>query len=86
LARELLLNVPQGVIILAAEVTDWLTLGGAMHDAVKSAVDLVADLVAEVMHNEQPADAHHNQDSGDGFGRAIAAVTARWGAKRFVVI
>jgi len=86
LARELLLIVAQDVTILAVEVTDCLTLGGAMHEAVKSAGELVADIVAEIAHLGQPVEAHHNEDSGDGLGRAIATVTARWGAKRLVVI
>jgi hydrogenase maturation protease len=86
LARKLLLNVPQDVIILAVEVTDCLTLGGAMHHAVKSAVELVTDMVAEIAHLGQPVEAHHNEYSGDGFGRAIATVTARWGKNRLVVI
>jgi Ni,Fe-hydrogenase maturation factor len=86
LARELLLNVPKDVIILAVEAADCLTLGGAMHDAVKSAVELVTDLVAEIVHNGMLAGTHHDEDSGDGFSRAIATVTARWGAKRLVVI
>jgi hypothetical protein len=85
LARELLLNVPKDIIILAVEAADCLTLGGAMHDAVKSTVGLVTDLVAEIVHNWQPAGAHHDEDSGDGLRRAIATVTARWGAKRLVV-
>jgi hydrogenase maturation protease len=86
LAKELLLNVPKDVIILAVEAADCLTLGGEMHDAVKSAVGLVADLVAEIAHNWEAADAPHAQDSGDGLRRAIATVTARWGSKRLVVI
>ncbi len=57
-----------------------------MHDAVKSAVELVADMVAEFAHLGQPVEAHHIEDSGDGFGRAIATATARRGEKRFVVI
>jgi hydrogenase maturation protease len=86
LARELLLNVPKDVIILAVEAADCLTLGGAMHDAVKSAVELVADMVSEIVHGKEPAGAHYDEDSGDGFRRAIATVTARWGAKRLMVI
>ena len=86
LAKELLLNVPKDVIILAVEAADCLTLGGKMHDAVKSAVGLVADLVAEIAQNWKPADAHHDQDSGDGLRRAIATVSARWGSERLVVI
>ena len=78
--------MPQDVIILAVEVTDCLTLGGAMHDAVESAVERVTDIVAEIAHLGQPVEAHHIEDSGDGFRRAIATVTARWGAKRLVVI
>ncbi len=86
LARELLLTVPKDVIILAVEAADCLTLGGKMHDGVKSAVQMAADLVAEITHNWTPANAHHDKDSGDGLTRAIAAVSARWGSERFVVI
>ena len=86
LARELLLSVPKDVIILAVEAVDCLALGGAMHDAVRSAVEVATDLVAEIALIRQPAGTHHDEDSGDGFGRAIATVTARWGAKRLVVI
>ena len=85
LAKELLLNVPKDVIILAVEAADCLTLGGKMHDAVKSAVGLVVDLVAEIATDSKPAEAH-NKDSGDGFTRAIATVSARWGSDRLVVI
>ncbi len=86
LAKELLLNVPKDVIILAVEAADCLTLGGKMHDAVKSAVGLVVDLVAEIAQNWKPADVRHDKDSGDGLRRAIAAVSARWGSERLVVI
>jgi len=86
LAKELLLNVPQEVIILAVEAADCLTLGGEMHEAVKSAVGLVADLVAEIAAHWNPSDAQHPEGSGDGLGRAIAAVSSRWGSERFVVI
>ena len=86
MASELLLNVLKDVIILAVEAADCLTLGGAMDDAVESAANVVAELVAEIALLGQPAGMHHDEDSGDGFGRAIATATARWGAKRFVVI
>jgi hydrogenase maturation protease len=86
LAKELLLNVPKDVIILAVEAADCLTLGGKMHEAVKSAVGLTADLVAEIARNWKPADAHQDKDSGDGLSRAIATVSARWGSERLVVI
>ena len=86
MAKELLLNVPKDVIILAVEAADCLTLGGKMHDAVKSAVGLVVDLVAEIAQNWKPAGAHQDKDSGDGLRRAIAAVSARWGSERLVVI
>lgn len=85
LARELLLNVPKDVIILAVEAADCLTLGGKMHDAVKSTVGLVVDLVAEITQNWKPAEAH-DKVSGDGLKRAIATVSARWGSERLVVI
>ena len=85
LAKELLLNVPKDVIILAVEAVDCLTLGGKMHDAVKSSVGLVADLVGEIVHNLRPAGAP-DSDSVDGLTRAIATVSARWGSDRLVVI
>jgi hydrogenase maturation protease len=86
LARELLPNVPKDVIILAVEAADCLTLGGKMHEAVKSAVGLVADLVAELALNWMPAGSQQDQFSGDGLMRAIAVVSARWGSERLVVI
>jgi len=86
LAKELLLNVPKDVIILAVEAADCLTLGGKMNDGVKSAVGLVADLVAEIAHNWKPAGALPGEDSADGLRRAIMTVSARWGSERLVVI
>jgi hydrogenase maturation protease len=86
LARELLLNVPKEVIILAVEAADCLTLGGKMHDAVKSTVGLVVELVTEIEQGVKPTDVNQNQDSGDGLRRAIAVVSARWGSDRLVVI
>ena len=86
LARELLLNVPKEVIILAVEAADCLTLGGKMHDAVQSAVGLVVELVAEIAQGVNRVDVNQNQDSGDGLKRAIAVVSARWGSDRLVVI
>jgi hypothetical protein len=86
LAKELLLNVPNDVTIMAVEAADCLTLGGKMHDAVKSAVGLVADLVAELVQDFEPVGAHPDEDSGDGLRRAIAVVSARWGSDRLVVI
>jgi hydrogenase maturation protease len=85
LAKELLLNVPKDVIILAVEAADCLTLGGTMHDAVKSAVGLVVELVAEIVQNWKLAEAH-DEDSADALRRAIATVSARWGSERLVVI
>jgi len=86
LAKQLLLNVPKDIIILAVEAADCLTLGGKMHDAVKSAVGLVTELVAEIAQRWEPAGAHDDEDSADGLRRAIATVSARWGKERFVVI
>jgi hydrogenase maturation protease len=85
LARELLLNVPKDVIILAVEAADCLTLGGKMHDAVKSTVGLVVELVAEIVNNWKPVDAQQ-EVSTDGLRRAIDTVSARWGSERLVVI
>jgi hydrogenase maturation protease len=84
LARKLLLSVPEEVMILAVEAADCLTLGGSMHDAVKSAVGPVSDLVAELASRWRLA-GDHAQDSGDGFRGAIATVSARWGSERLVV-
>jgi Ni,Fe-hydrogenase maturation factor len=86
LAKELLLIVPKDVFILVVEAADCLTLGGAMGDAVKSAVELVRDLVAVLFHCGASSGMRRDADSGDGFRRAIATVTARWGAIRLVVI
>lgn len=85
LARELLLNVPNDVVILAVEAADCLTLGGTMHPAVKSAVGLVAELVAEIAQHSKSAAALRDGDSGDGFRGAIATVSSRWGTDRFLV-
>jgi hydrogenase maturation protease len=85
LARELLLNVPKDVIILAVEAADCLTLGGEMHHEVKSTVALVVDLVAEIVHNSKPTDAH-DDDFAEGLRQAIATVSARWGSERLVVV
>jgi hypothetical protein len=57
-----------------------------MHNAVNSAVGLVRDLLAEKAHNWKPSGTRHEEDSGDGLGRAIATVSARWGSERLVVI
>lgn len=86
LARKLLLNVPAEVIILAVEAADCLTLGGKMHDAVRSAIEMVADLVAEVARNWKSADLNGSGDSGDSLGRVLGTVPARWGSERLVVI
>ena len=86
LAKELLLNIPEEVIILAVEAADCLTIGGKMHDAVKCAVGLVVDLVAEIAQNCESVDVRYYKDSGDGLKRAIATVSARWGTERLVVI
>ncbi len=64
LAKELLLNVPKDVIILAVEAADCLTLGGKMNEAVRSAVGLVADLVAEIAQNWKPAEAQEGDIAG----------------------
>ena len=50
LAKELLFNVPNDVVILAVEAADCFTLGGKMHDAVRSAAEVTADLAAEIAH------------------------------------
>lgn len=86
LAKELLLDVPKDVIILAVEAADCLTLGGKMHEAVKSAVGLVADLVAEIAQSCQAPGARQDEVGGDGLRRAIETVSARWGSERLVVI
>ena len=46
-ARELLLPVPEEVVILAVEVADTTNLGGRMHPAVEAAVPRVARLAMD---------------------------------------
>jgi len=48
LARILRLPAQQEVVILAVEASDCITVGGAMHPAVRAAVSLVVDLVASL--------------------------------------
>ena len=86
LAKKLLHNVPQEVFILAVEAADCLTLGGEMHAAVKSAVELVAELVQQIVQDWKPFSPEHGQDSADVLKRAVATVSARWGPERLVVI
>lgn len=45
LARKLGLPTPEEVTIIAAEAADCLTVGGAMHPAVRAAVPKVAQLI-----------------------------------------
>ena len=85
LAKELLLNVPEAVIILAVEAADCLTLGGKMHADVRAAVELAVDFVRAISFECKTAGVRLDKVSGDGFARAIATVTARWGSERFVV-
>lgn len=47
LARKLGLQTPNQVVLLAVEPADCLTVGGAMHPAVKAAVPRVVRLVRE---------------------------------------
>ena len=86
LAKQLLHNVPNDVVILAVEVADCLTLGGEMDGRVKSAVDVVCSLVAELAGSISAKGEQQDQVSGDGLSRAIAVVSARWGSERLVVI
>jgi hydrogenase maturation protease len=86
LAKELLLNVPQEVIILAVEAADCLTLGLEMHAAVKSAVGLAVELVQEIVQNWKPVDPEHDQESADALKYAITTVSAHWGPERLAVI
>lgn len=86
LAKELLFNIPNEVIILAVEAADCLTLGGQMHEAVKLAVGIVADLAGEIAARLQSASAPPVEDSGDGLVQAIRTVSALWGAERLVVL
>src|SRR5208337_255800 len=83
LAKELLLEVPKDVIILAVEAADCLTLGGKMHDAVKSAVGLVVDLVEEIDRAWKSAPLCPDVNSADCLNGAVEKVAARWGKERF---
>jgi len=49
LARLLRLPAPREVVILAVEASDCITVGGAMHPAVRAAVPLVVDLVGWIV-------------------------------------
>lgn len=86
LAKKLLLPVPEEVIILAVEAADCITLGGEMNPAVKSAVEIVADMVDELTHCGEPAGAPHDRNAARDLQRAIANVSARCGAQRLEVI
>jgi hypothetical protein len=86
LANELLLNVAKDVDSSDRSDRDCLALGGRMHDAVRSAAEIVGDLVAEIARYRSAALVKCDKDPGDGLTRAIAAVSARWGSERFVVI
>jgi len=46
-ARALNLTVPRKILILGIEAGDTLSFGGAMLPAVRSATDLVAEMIAE---------------------------------------
>lgn len=56
LARELSPCAPQEAVVLAVEAADLLTLGGKMHDAVQSSVEVVAILAAALAANWRSAD------------------------------
>jgi hydrogenase maturation protease len=49
LARELLLPIPEEVVILAVEVADTTTVGGRMHPAVAAAIPRAVSLVRKLM-------------------------------------
>ncbi len=53
-ARQLGLEAPTEVLILAVEAADCLTVGGAMHPAVEDAVARVTDLIVAAAGNPQP--------------------------------
>jgi len=53
LARCLGLAVAEEVIFLAVEPSDCLTVGGAMHPAVRAAVPSVARMVRDLLHGEK---------------------------------
>ncbi|KRT75853.1 MAG: hydrogenase maturation protease, hydrogenase 2 maturation protease [Armatimonadetes bacterium CSP1-3] len=52
LARTLRLPAPQEVVILAVEAADCITVGGAMHPAVRAAVPLIVGQVASIVGEE----------------------------------
>jgi len=85
LGRKLVLPVPEEVIILAVEAVDCLTLGGAMHPAVKSAVGLVAELVGEIVQCSKPAADEPAVSLAECWQRAVATVSARYAPGRLVV-
>lgn len=82
LARELSLDFPQHVVFLAVEAADCLTVGGKMHDAVKSAVDVAVDLVAEIARKVPSA--CPQIDFAARLAEAVTAVSGRWGSGRIM--
>jgi hypothetical protein len=86
LAKKLLHNVPQEVFILAVEAADCLTLGGEMHAAVKSAMELTAELVREIVRDWKSFGPEEDKKSTDILKSAIATVSAHWGPERLAVI
>ncbi|HWQ54299.1 MAG TPA: hydrogenase maturation protease [Bryobacteraceae bacterium] len=53
-ARQLCLEAPLEVLILAVEAADCLTVGGGMHEAVRAAIPQVADLIATATESADP--------------------------------
>ena len=86
LAKKLLQNVPENVIILAVEVMDCLTLGGEMLPAVRSTAGLVSDLVGELTQTWSPVSDSADRSCSQSLQKAVANVAARWGSERILVI
>lgn len=53
-ARRLGLPVPQQLVIVGVEAADCITVGGAMHPAVRAAAARVADAVGEFLAGRGP--------------------------------
>lgn len=71
-ARQLRLAFPEDIRILAVEVEDAATIGGAMSEAVREAVPRVAARVERVLAGAPPErdGARRNEEDPGGAGRA----------------
>jgi hydrogenase maturation protease len=74
LGRQLGLSVPKRVVIVAVEMADSLTIGGAMHAAVRAAVPVVVGLVHRFLDTPLQLPVRSGKATG---GRSRDAALAR---------